>query len=85
MRSRRSSCSPWKTGSTGSQRNTDALLLLADQLDEFHKEFRLEAERLGTGAREIAEEEDTIRRALEVVAQWSGDNDHPVAEWFSGE
>ena len=45
---------------------------------------RLEAARLGTGDREIAEEEDTIRRALEVVAQWSGDNDHRSSSGSAG-
>jgi len=62
----------------------DQLLLLADQLDEYHEEFRAESERLAERDSDIDHEEEAIRTAIEVIAEWSIENDHPVAEWFEG-
>lgn len=52
---------------------TDSLFLLADQLDEYHEEFRSEARRLSSCDTEIERQEHSIREALEVVEQWGRD------------
>jgi chemotaxis response regulator CheB len=62
----------------------DQLLLLADQLDEYHEEYRSESERLAERDSSIDREEEALRVSMEIVAEWSVENDHPVAEWFEG-
>ena len=60
----------------------DQLFLLADQLDEFHEEFRSESERLADRDTEISNEEDALGEAIATVARWAIANEHPAAEWF---
>lgn len=59
----------------------DQLLHLADQLNEYHEEYRTESERLADRDAEI-DREEAIQVAIEGVASWAVDNDHPAAEWF---
>jgi chemotaxis response regulator CheB len=62
----------------------DQLLLLADQLDEYHEEYRAESERLAERDSDINHEEEALEVSMDIVAEWSIENDHPVAEWFEG-
>lgn len=62
----------------------DTLFILADQLDEFHEEYRSESERLADRDAEISHEEDVLEEAIATVARWAIANEHPVAEWFQG-
>ena len=62
----------------------DTLFLLADQLDEFHEEYRSESRRLADRDEEISHEEDALEGAIAQVARWASTADHPVAEWFQG-
>lgn len=60
----------------------DTLFLLADQLDEFHEEYRSESQRLADRDEEISHEEDALEDAIAQVVRWASQADHPVAEWF---
>ena len=62
----------------------DTLFILADQLDEFHEEYRSESERLADRDAEIEHEEASLQEAIVDVQRWSDQHDHPVAEWFQG-
>lgn len=63
---------------------TDSLFLLADQLDEFHVEFRNESQRLSYRDAEIERQDDSIHEAVNAVVRWGLDHDHSVADWFRG-
>ncbi|RDZ53138.1 hypothetical protein C5C07_15495 [Haloferax sp. Atlit-4N] len=62
----------------------DTLFFLADQLDEFHDEYRSESARLADRDAEISHEEASLQEAIIKVHRWSVQRDHPVAEWFQG-
>ena len=62
----------------------DQLFVLADQLDEYHEEYRGESERLAARDADIDREEDALEVAIGAVATWATKNDHLVAEWFQG-
>ena len=62
----------------------DTLFILADQLGEFHEEYRSESERLADRDAEIEHEEASLQEAIVDVQRWSDQHDHPVAEWFQG-
>ena len=62
----------------------DQLFLLADQLDEYHEEYRAEADRLASHDAAIEREEESVERAISIVASWARKTDHPAREWFNG-
>lgn len=62
----------------------DTLFILADQLDEFHEEYRSESKRLADRDTEISHEEDVIEESIATVARWAIANEHPGSEWFGG-
>lgn len=60
----------------------DTLFILADQLDEFHEEYRNESERLADRDADISHEEDVLEESIAAVAHWAIANEHSVSEWF---
>jgi excinuclease UvrABC nuclease subunit len=62
----------------------DQLFILAEQLDEYHEEYRVESERLAERDAVIGREEEAIEAAISGVRSWAVKHDHPVQEWFEG-
>ena len=62
----------------------DTLFILADQLDEFHEEYRSESEHLANRDTEIEHEEASLQEAIVEGQCWALEHEHPVAEWFQG-
>ena len=63
---------------------TDTLLILVDQLDEFHDEFRAESDRLAGRDARIERDEERLEEAIATVRAWVFIHDHPAKEWFEG-